>query len=84
MLIKFEVQIELPIIRFDSLLLERFEQVHVAVHGERRLAKDTHDFKDGPTNGESDFFSSYILHHTSHILHQHCSAIGAEDEGDDV
>ena len=39
MLIKFEVKIELPIIRFDSLLLERFEQVHDAVHGERRLAK---------------------------------------------
>ena len=51
MLIKFEVQIELPIIRFDSLF-ERVEQVLDAVHGERRLAKDTHDFEDGPANLE--------------------------------
>ena len=51
MLIRFEVQIELPIIRFDSLL-ERLEQVLDAVHGKRRLAKDTHDFEDGPANLE--------------------------------
>ena len=51
MLIKFEVKIELPIIRLDSLF-ERLEQVLDAVRGERRLAKDTHDFKDGPANLE--------------------------------
>ena len=51
MLIKFEVQMELTIIRLDSLF-ERFEQVLDVVHGERRLAKDTHDFKDGPANLE--------------------------------
>ena len=42
---------ELTIIRLDSLF-ERFEQVLDVVHGERRLAKDTHDFKDGPANLE--------------------------------
>ena len=52
MLIKFEVQVELPIIRLDDLLLERLEQVIDAVHGERRLAKDTHDFEYGPANLE--------------------------------
>ena len=51
MLIKFEVQVELPIIRLDSLF-ERLEQILDAVRGERRLAKDTHDFKDGPANLE--------------------------------
>ena len=51
MLIKFEVQIELSIIRLDSLL-ERLEQVFDAVHGERRLAKDTHNFEDGSANLE--------------------------------
>ena len=51
MLIKFEVQIELPVIRLFSLS-ERLEQVLNAVHGERRLTKDTHDFKDGPANLE--------------------------------
>ena len=51
MLIKFEVQMELTIIRLDCLF-ERFEQVLDVVHGERRLAKDTHDFKDGPANLE--------------------------------
>jgi len=51
MLIKFEVKIELPIIWLGSLL-ERLEQVLDTVRGERRLAKDTHDFKDGSTNLE--------------------------------
>ena len=51
MLIKFEVKIELPIIRLGSLF-ERLEQVLYAVRGERRLTKDTHDLKDGPANLE--------------------------------
>ena len=51
MLIKFEVKIELPIIRLGSLF-ERLEQVLDAVRGERRLTKDTHDLKDGPDNLE--------------------------------
>ena len=51
MLIKFEVQIELPVIRLFCLP-ERHEKVSNIVHGERRLAKDTHDFKDGPANLE--------------------------------
>ena len=49
MLIKIEVEIELPIIRLSSLL-ERREQVLDSVRGKRRLAKDSHDFKDGPAN----------------------------------
>ena len=49
MLIRFEVQIELPIIRFDSIL-ERLEQIMDAVHGKRRLAKDSHDLEDGSAN----------------------------------
>ena len=36
MLIIFEVQIELPIIRLDGLF-ERLEQVMDVIHGERRL-----------------------------------------------
>ena len=51
MLIIFEVQIELPIIRLDGLF-ERLEQVMDVIHGERRLTKDTHDFKDRPANLE--------------------------------
>ena len=51
MLIKFEVKIELPVIRLFCLP-ERLEQVLYAVHSERRLAKDTHDFEDGPANLE--------------------------------
>ena len=39
MSIKFEVKIELPIIRLGSLF-ERLEQVLDAVRGERRLTKD--------------------------------------------
>ena len=50
MLIKFEVKIELSVIRILSLLFERSEQVLDAVSGECRLAKDTHDFDDWPTN----------------------------------
>ena len=49
MLIIFEVQIELPIIRLDGLF-ERLEQVMDVIHGERRLTKDTHDFEDRPAN----------------------------------
>ena len=51
MLIIFEVQIELPIIRLDGLF-ERLEQVMDVIHGERRLTKDTHDFEDRPANLE--------------------------------
>ena len=51
MLIKFEVQIELPIIRLNSLL-DRFEQVLDAVHSKRRLAKDAHDLEYWPSNLE--------------------------------
>ena len=51
MLIKFEIKIELPIIWLSSNL-ERLEQVLDAVRGERRLTKDTHDFKDWPANLE--------------------------------
>lgn len=51
MLIKFEVKIELPIIRLGSLF-ERFEQVLDAVRGERRLAKNPHDLEHWPANLE--------------------------------
>ena len=51
MLIRFEVKIELPVIWLGSLF-ERFEQVLDAVRGERRLAKNTHNFKDGSSNLE--------------------------------
>ncbi len=51
MLIIFEVQIKLPIIRLDSII-EWLKQVLDAVHGERRFAKDAHDFEDGPANPE--------------------------------
>ena len=51
MLIIFEVQIELPIIRLEGLI-ERLEQVMDVIHGERRLTKDTHDFEDRPANLE--------------------------------
>lgn len=51
MLIIFEVKIELSIFRLGRLL-ERLEQVLDAVHGERRLAKDTHDFEHWPANLE--------------------------------
>ena len=51
MLIKFEVNIELPIIRFFSIP-EGLEQILDSVHSERRLAKDAHDFEDRPANFE--------------------------------
>ena len=51
MLIEFEVQMELSIILFNSLL-ERLEQVMDTVHGERRLAKDTHNLEDRSANLE--------------------------------
>ena len=51
MLIKFEFKIKLPIIWLDCLF-ERLEQVLDAVHGERRLAKDAHDFEYGSANLE--------------------------------
>ena len=51
MLIKFEVNIELPIIRFFSFP-EGLEQILDSVHSERRLAKDAHDFEDWPANFE--------------------------------
>ena len=52
MLIKFEVNMKLSVICLLCLLSERFEQVMDVIHGERRLTKDTHDFKDGSTNLE--------------------------------
>ena len=52
MLIKFEVNMKLSVICLLCLLSERLEQVLDAVRGECRLTKDTHDFKDGPTNLE--------------------------------
>ena len=55
MLIKFEVKIELSVIRILSVLLERSEQVLDAVRGECRLAKDTHDLKYGSANLEVMF-----------------------------
>ena len=51
MLIKFEVNIELSVIRFFCLP-EGQEKVADAVHGECRLAQDAHDFEDGPANFE--------------------------------
>ena len=50
MLIEFKVEIELSVIRFLRLLLERLEQISDAVSGECRLAKDAHDFNDWPSN----------------------------------
>lgn len=52
MLIKFEVNTELSIIRILSLHFERLKQVSYAVRGECRLAKDAHDFNDRPSNLE--------------------------------
>ena len=51
MLIKFEVNIELPVIRFFSLP-EGPEKVADAVRGECRLSQDAHDFEDRPANFE--------------------------------
>ena len=51
MLIKFEVNIELAIIRFFRLS-EGLEKVADAVRGECRLAQDAHDFEDGPADFE--------------------------------
>ena len=52
MLIKFEVNMKLSVICLLHLLSERLEQVLDAVRCERRLTKDTHDFKDGSANLE--------------------------------
>ena len=51
MLIKFEVKIELPVIRLFSLS-EGLEKVADAVRGECRLAQYAHDFEDRPANFE--------------------------------
>ena len=51
MLIKFEVDIELSVIRFFCLP-EGLEKVADVVRGECRLSQDTHDFEDGPANFE--------------------------------
>ena len=51
MLIRSEVQIELPILCFSSLL-ERLEQVLDVVRGERRLAKNTHNLEHRPADFE--------------------------------
>jgi len=52
MLIKFEVNIKLSVVCFLCLLSERFKEVTDAVRGKCRLAKDAHDFKNGPANFE--------------------------------
>lgn len=51
MLIKYEVKIELPVVRFFWLFL-RQEEVSDAVHSECRLAKDTHYFEYGSADFE--------------------------------
>ena len=51
MLIKFEVNIELPVIRLFCLS-EGPEKVADAVRGECRLSQDAHDFEDWPANFE--------------------------------
>ena len=51
MLIKFEVDIELSVIRFFCLS-EGLEKVADVVRGECRLSQDAHDFEDGPANFE--------------------------------
>ena len=53
MLIKLEVKIELPIRLFS--LHERQEKVSDVICGECRLAKDKHDFEDGPAEFEVMF-----------------------------
>ena len=55
MLIKFEVQTELSVIRIFRFLLEKLEQITDAVRGECRLAKDAHDFDDRSANLEVVF-----------------------------
>ena len=50
MLIKFEVNMELPAICFLCLLSERYKEVTDAVRGKCRLAKDAHDFEYGPAD----------------------------------
>lgn len=50
MLIKFEVNTELYVIRIFRLRLDRLEQVTDAVRGECRLAKDAYDFDNRPAN----------------------------------
>jgi hypothetical protein len=49
MLIKFEVNMQLPVICFLCLLSERFKEVTDAVCGECRLAKDD-DIANAPVN----------------------------------
>lgn len=49
MLIKFEVNTELSVIRIFRFLLEKLDQITDAVRGECRLAKDAHDFDNRPT-----------------------------------
>lgn len=58
MLIKFEVQTELSVIRIFRLLLERLEQITGAVRSECRLAKNAHDHDDRPANLEVVFDDS--------------------------
>jgi len=51
MLIKFEVEIELSVIRL-FFILEWQKKVAYIIHGERRLAKDSHDFEYGSADFE--------------------------------
>lgn len=75
---------QLFIIRSGSLL-ERFEQVLDVVRGERRLAKDTHDFKDGSTNLEVmlDNFHQTVCDDSSVYLYSD-SIFGFAPEGCDM
>ena len=50
MLIKFEVNMKLSVICLICLLPERLEQVLDTIRGKCRLAKDAHNFKDGPAS----------------------------------
>ena len=55
MLIKIEVNTELPVILYASLHLEGHEQVTDAICGECGLAKDTHNLNDRSTDFEVVF-----------------------------
>lgn len=46
MLIKFEVKIELSVMRILSVLLERLGQISDDIRGKLTLTTDTHDFND--------------------------------------
>lgn len=74
MLIKFEVNMKLSVICLLHLLSERLEQVLDAVRCERRLTKDTHDFKDGSANLEVvlDNGNEAVANDGDMYLYAHC------------